>query len=317
MSTPPSRFPSRRSLHGANDPGTSPSSGVPSSPASQPTPPTVPPAASIPRRQAAFPTVTQVPASQPVAVAETPAPRPPAEPTRKKRPFFLRFLSSLLGVIGEVLITVGLFLLGYVAWQLWWTSVEVAPLTAARVEGFQSENPSPEHAGTPRYDDPPIMDQPAYLQTLGLLHVPRWDYMALPIVQGTTPEVLDTGNAGHYVETQLPGEIGNFAVAAHRRTYGNNFRRVPELQPGDQFVVETPQAYMVYEMRDHEIVLPSQYQVVLPVPNQLGAVPTERLMTMTTCEPEYNATHRWIVYSEFKFWTAKDDGPPQILLDKP
>ena len=168
-----------------------------------------------------------------------------------------------------------------------------------------------------RYDAPPIIDEPAYGETFGVLHVPKWDWMQIPITQGTTKEILDTGNAGHYVETQLPGQVGNFALAGHRRTYGNNFRRVDILTPGDQLVVETKDAYLVYEMDSFEIVLPSAVGVLLPVPNEPGVKPTQRLMTMTTCHPEFGNSERYIVYSKFAFWTTKDDGVPQILLDEP
>ena len=74
-------------------------------------------------------------------------------------------------------------------------------------------------------------------------------------------------------------------MAAHRRSYGSNFRRIDILQNGDQVVVETKNAWMIYTMYEKEIVLPTQSSVVLPVPNQEGVEPTERLMTMTTCNP--------------------------------
>lgn len=67
----------------------------------------------------------------------------------------------------------------------------------------------------------------------GLLAVPRWQGETgvydelidgvLPISEGTGRSVLSTGAAGHYVETAMPRQVGNFALAGHRRTHGNNF----------------------------------------------------------------------------------------------
>lgn len=229
------------------------------------------------------------------------------------------FFSGLVGVVGELLITAGLFLGLFVVWQLFWTSLEVQPGMNARIEDFQMTFPVGQEQSVPeeRKDAPPIIDQPAYGQTFGVLHVPKWDWMQIPIIEGTGQEILDLGNAGHYELTQLPGEVGNFALAGHRRTYGNNFRRVDILEPGDPIVVETENAFIVYKVTEKEIVLPSQTEVLLPVPNQLGVIPTKRIMTMTTCHPEFGNSHRYIVYSEFAYWTDKAEGKPKILHDEP
>lgn len=225
----------------------------------------------------------------------------------------------LLTTLGELLIIAGLFIGGYVAWQLWWTSVAVSSEVTTRIRTFQSDNPVPEVAGFPteRTDAPPPVPVPGHGEIFGVLHVPKWNWMQIPIGQGTTPDVLDSGDAGHYVDTQMPGEIGNFAIAGHRRTYGNNFRRVDILEVGDPLVVETADAYLIYTVTGKEIVLPEQYQVILPVPNEPGVEPTRRLMTMTTCHPEFGSSERYIVYSEMQYWTAKEEGKPAILADEP
>lgn len=243
-----------------------------------------------------------------------PSPYPQRAARKKKRG--MSFGQLLLTSIGELLIIAGMVIGGYVVWQLWWTSVTVAGDVNARITEFQDANPTTAPAqkiGTPRTDPPPIIPQPAYGETFAVLHVPKWNWMEIPVTEGTGQEILDLGNAGHYVETQLPGEVGNFALAGHRRTYGNNFRRVDILQPGDDLVVETKDAFLVYQMIGNEIVPPNRYQVVFPVPNEPGAVPTQRLMTMTTCHPEFGNSERFIVYSELKYWTEKSDGIPEAL----
>ena len=252
-------------------------------------------------------------------MSSTTTPYPTRAHQKRQATSRFSFWRFLVTTVGELLIIAGLIVGGYVVWQLWWTSVTVASDVKERIGTFQEEHPTqdPSNIATPRTDAPPIIDQPAYGEYFGVLHVPKWNWMEIPVVEGTGQELLDTGSAGHYVETQLPGELGNFALAGHRRTYGNNFRRVDILEPGDQLIMETANAYIVFEMTGNEIVSPDAYEVVLPVPNQPGAEPTERLMTLTTCHPEFGNSERFIVYNKFAYWTDKADGIPPALADSP
>lgn len=236
-------------------------------------------------------------------------PEPPKRKRSKIRAFF--------GFIGELLITAGLFLLLYVVWQLWWTTFIVDGEKAAIVQEFQMEHPVDGYTDIRRYDDPPSVGDVAIGEVYGVFHVPQWDWVELPLAQGVDQWILDSGNAGHYPDTQQVGEIGNFAVAAHRNTYGNGFRLVETLQEGHLFIIETAEAYIVYKMTDHQVVLPDATDVLLPVPNEPGVEPTKRIMTMTTCHPEWGNTERFIVWSEMDYWVHKDDGMPDIMKDKP
>ena len=240
----------------------------------------------------------------------------PQRPKPKVSPGFV-----ILGVIGELLITAAIFLGLYVVWQLWWTSATTEPARQKYVNTFIEEHPTPVTSPgatiTHRTDDPPPVTTVPVGTTYGVLHVPKWDWMQIPIAEGTAQWVLDNAFAGHYEETNQAGEVGNFALAAHRRTYGNNFRRVDILEPGDPLIVETADAYLVYTMDSYEIVDPSQSTVLLPVPNQPDAEPTERIMTMTTCHPEFGNSERYIVYSKLQYWTDKAEGKPELLQEEP
>ena len=254
----------------------------------------------------------QPPVIQPPVTNLQPPPPSRRQPTQKRSGW-----RTFRVFIGELLITAGRIIGGYAFWELWWTTHLVQPGMQAAISEFQEANPTPETHVEPahRTDAPPMVNQPYYGEIFSVMHVPKWNFMQIPVVEGTGQELLDRGYAGHYVETQLPGEVGNFAVAGHRRTYGNNFRRVDILTPGDPVVVETDNAYIVYEVIGHEIVQPSQASVVYPVPNEPGAVPTERLLTMTTCHPEFGNSERYIVYSKFAYWTAKSEGKPSVVID--
>lgn len=226
---------------------------------------------------------------------------------------------TVTSVIGEVLLTISTVVLLFVVWQLWWTTFMVQSGMEQAVSDFQAANPAEESDTEPehRTDAPPEVGEVAAGEVYGVVHVPEWNWMQIPLAEGTSSSVLDLGYAGHYSSTQQAGEVGNFAVAGHRRTYGNNFRRIDTLQAGDQVVVETADAYLIYQVTDHEIVSPTATDVLLPVPHDPTATATDRLMTMTTCHPEYGNSHRYIVYLELAYWTDKAEGVPAILKDEP
>lgn len=233
--------------------------------------------------------------------------------------------STLVGVLGELLITTGVVMGLFVVWQLWWTT-EVANQEAQTImqEFEKGAVPAPRVAVDLRTDDPPVPAKAAHGQTIGTLIVPTWYKKTnnrMPIVEGTTLDLLDRASAGRYTETQQVGEVGNFALAGHRRTYGNSFLYLPDLVAGDEVIVRTADTWYVYEVTSHEIVTPETVQVLLPVPNQLGAIPTERLLTLTTCHSlqygAYGNDHRWITYAKFVGWLPASEGMPASVVDDP
>ncbi len=230
---------------------------------------------------------------------------------------------AALGVLGELLITVAVVLGLFVFWQLYWTDWQTEGGRDQAVQQFEQEHPvAGPVLGERRTDAPPVPDTPADGGVYGVLHVPSWDWMRIPLAEGTADTVLDQGYAGHYATTAQVGDVGNFSVAAHRRTYASNFRHIDRLAPGDTVVMETAAAYVVYTVDSHEIVEaddPTNNRVIAPVIGDasFSQIPTERWMTMTTCHPEYGNSQRYIVHLRFDSWTPKDTGLPQELLDEP
>lgn len=246
-------------------------------------------------------------------------------PTHRRARRRSRAASLAMLFVGEFLITAGIVVGLFVVWQLWWTGLDA---TAARdehtAEFVQTQVVSPKVAGTKHYDAPPVPDKVGYGQTIGMLIVPKWYGLTnnnMPILEGTGADVLDQAAAGHYPETQQVGEIGNFAIAGHRRSYGNSFRRIDVLEPGDEIVVATRDTWYVYTVVSHEIVLPSQVEVVAPVPGQPEEVPTERYLTLTTCHSvtvgEWGNDHRWITHAKFSYWMPRSEGRPESVLSDP
>ena len=233
----------------------------------------------------------------------------------------MRTLRAVVHGIGELFITLGVLLLLFVAWQLWWTDVvagRAQEQTARELE--QTWKPQAGGAvGAPgaRAADPgkgATLAQIPMGRAFALIRVPRFgrDYVR-PILQGTELSVLDEG-VGHYDTSAGPGQVGNFAVAGHRVTYAKPFNQIAELQSGDAVVVETRTTYYVYRVVGHTIVTPDRVDVVAPVPEHPGVKPTTAMMTMTACHPEFSARERYVVFSALSQTIPKTSGKvPDVL----
>ncbi|ACQ78289.1 sortase family protein [Beutenbergia cavernae DSM 12333] len=249
-----------------------------------------------------------------------PARRARQDPARRRRrPVKQSFGSRLVGFVGELLITVGVLLGLFVVWQLWWTDVEAireqGHLIAELEETF---TPSPEQAGEVRTDEPPVMTAPPLGETFAELWVPRWDAddpYRRTIAEGVDrATVLDVIGIGHYPDTAMPGDVGNFATAGHRQTFGRPFFAVDQLQTGDSLIVSTAEAWYVYTVTETAIVAPTQVSVIAPNPSDPSAEPTERLITLTTCHPLFSTRERFIVHGVLDHWVPRESGRPAELI---
>ena len=222
-----------------------------------------------------------------------------------------------IGAFGELLIIVGLLAGLFAFWDVFVTDWQVASYNNQALTIFQKQTKACPNriSKDERTSAPPSIGIKQEGETLGALHVPKWNYMVVPVKESTTQLILNTGAAGHYESTALPGQIGNFSVAAHRRSFGSNFRRIDVLKAGDSVIMETAGEWLVYKVTNHKIVLPTQSDVILPVPEQPGKQPTERLMTMTTCNPEYGNWERYIVHLKFDHWVPRSSGVPKELAE--
>jgi len=257
-----------------------------------------------------------------MAVSTPPVALPPPAHARSTRtPTGSSIVYGVVGVVGELLITIGVLLLGFLVWQLWWTDVEGNAVQAEIVRELGFETPAVAEAADdgvaePRRDEPPVIDEPPHATTFATLQVPRWaGEQERPISQGTDrPTVLDVLGIGHYEGTAMPGGVGNFALAGHRVTFGKPFNRIEELQVGDPLVVRTVDTWYVYRVTSMEVVMPADVRVIAPAPNQPGVEPTERVITLTTCHPMFSARERYVVHGVLDYWAPVADGTPAELL---
>lgn len=236
---------------------------------------------------------------------------------------------SVAGVIGEVLVTVGAVVLLYVGWQLWfgdwiigaqndasgtrlsqqWTPAGAQPVPTA------SPDASPSPSGAPDAAPAPVLGPPGDGQVFGVLLVPRFgaDY-AVRIAGGVTrARTLDPIGIGHYPGTQMPGGVGNVALAAHRLTHGGSFKNLETLRVGDAVVIQTKDGWYTYRFRNLEYVKPTAVQVLDAVPQRSTAADGERYLTMMTCAPIYSLAERAVAYSVFESFTPASAGPPAAL----
>jgi sortase A len=112
-----------------------------------------------------------------------------------------------------------------------------------------------------------------------------------PIVQGDGWEQLKKG-VGQHLGSPDPGDVGNLVLSAHNDVYGEIFRYLDQLQPGDEFVIFTQQRKYLYEISGTQIVEPTQVEVMAPTSN-----PTT---TLISCYPYLVDDQRIVVFANLK-----------------
>jgi sortase A len=122
---------------------------------------------------------------------------------------------------------------------------------------------------------------------IGRIEIPSIDADKV-VIQGTDTDALREG-PGHYPETVLPGRHGTVGIAGHRTTYGAPFRRIDEIERGDEIAVDMPYARFTYRFERSRIVEPTQTGVV----REVGR---DRLV-LTACHPLYSASQRYVVFA--------------------
>jgi sortase A len=112
-----------------------------------------------------------------------------------------------------------------------------------------------------------------------------------PVVQGDGWDQLKKGIAQH-IGTADPGQPGNLVVAAHNDIFGEIFRDLDRLKPGDEIQVYTAAEKFVYTIIGSRIVQPTEVGIMDPT---VG--PT---LTLISCYPYLVDTQRIIVLAELK-----------------
>ena len=150
---------------------------------------------------------------------------------------------------------------------------------------------------------------------IATLYVPRFGKTYHRTIQeGTTPAVLNGAGLGHYVETQLPGDEGNFAIAGHRAANGGPMLLIDKLRSGDKAYLKTKTGWFVYQWLATKVVKPIDVSVIYPVPPKLpGAEIGGSYMTFTSCTPVHVNTFRIAAWFELVEGSDLSEGTPAGL----
>lgn len=228
---------------------------------------------------------------------------------------------TFLGVLQEVFILLALLAGLFVLWFLWGDDYLRGLADNKESDALaQQWEPSNTTLGWLGGEDIPVTATTDVLaEAFATVQIPRFgaDYNRT-IVNGTEIwPVLNQGYYGHYdgepVAAQNPGEIGNFAIAAHRSAYGAPLYLIDDFKVGDSVVVRTELGWYVYRVTDKRVTTPKDTATVYPVPDgEFTDVPTQRWMTLTTCHPFHSAAERYIAHAIFdRFIPSGQATPPE------
>ena len=112
-----------------------------------------------------------------------------------------------------------------------------------------------------------------------------------PVVQGDGWEQLKKGVAQH-IGSANPGQPGNVVLSAHNDVYGELFRNLDRLQPGDLVKLHTAQRQYLYLVDRTQIVEPTAVEVM----SSAGA-PT---VTLISCYPYLIDKQRIVVFARLQ-----------------
>ncbi len=228
-----------------------------------------------------------------------------------------------VGGVGRVLVSVGLLMFAFVAYQLWGTGIQEARAQSRLEDEFTemlatastlppatttvTTIPVPDTEPTPGTTEPgsapssssttststtlappAVLDRPPVGDPVALLELPSIG-VEKTIVEGVTTGVLEDG-PGHFPETPFPGQFGNAAIAGHRTTYGHPFLDLDDLEIGDDVFVTTLAGRYTYVVSELVVVEPDDYAAVIPTVD-----PNVATLTLLTCDPPYSTKRRLVV----------------------
>ena len=228
-------------------------------------------------------------------------------------------MRTVIGAIGRVLVTVGLLILLFVAYQLWGTGVYEARAQSDLESQFNSDlarqrSQSTTTTTTATPTAPlALPSTPADGDPVGVIKIDKIGVDKV-VVQGTSVPDLRKG-PGLYTGSPLPGQLGNAAIAGHRTTYGAPFADLDQLARGDTISVRTLTGRWEYDVLDNYpiAVKPDQTEVLDPTTDPATGQPLATL-TLTTCEPKYQATERLVVKAQLTSRQTPLPGPDRTKL---
>jgi sortase A len=255
-----------------------------------------------------------------IADSETDSENSEADLEQERNRFRWRWLANRVLLIIEVLAVLGLLVIAYIAWsttrelnqeiaevqQVQSESVALPTATATPVIGsvvlpsghkppINGRPPEPGEAGDIPAHLLPVLDAyvPPPIPTPGPEQARRIQIPALeldkPIVQGDDWEQLKKG-VGQHIPSGLPGQPGNIVLSAHNDIYGEIFRHLDKLKPGDEIVISTERRSYTYVVRELDVVGPTEVSVMAPTEHASA--------TLISCYPFLVNSKRIVVFAD-------------------
>jgi len=166
---------------------------------------------------------------------------------------------AVIGGIGSLLLN------GYMWWQERQIGTPIQPKAVApKVAVVKTPTENKERALYPV--------RPKPNEQIGELEIPRLR-VKLPIIEGADPEQLAKG-VGHFRNSYLPGENNFCLLSGHRDTV---FRRMGEIQKGDEIIAHTSAGRFVYRVESMKIVDADDTSVIHPT--------AKPILALSTCYP--------------------------------
>lgn len=246
--------------------------------------------------------------------------------------------ARILGAIGRTLITTGIVVCLFVAFQLWGTNFQEARAQDDLRDDFDDTFATAQDQLAALAGNPAVIDAGENTGDPNALPVP---VPTVTVPGGLDPEVLavffpEDGDAvarieipaigvdkivvngvqvadlrkgpGYYSQTAPIGTEGNTAIAGHRTTYGAPFHRIDELQPGDEIHVTGVLGRFTYRVMAPE----DAFETALPTVDAAGGGHiivrpgatwvlddfADNRVTLTACHPKLSSRQRIIVAAE-------------------
>ncbi|WP_324790055.1 class E sortase [Streptomyces sp. H51] len=222
--------------------------------------------------------------------------------------------------VSELCITVGALIVLFVVYVLFWTGVRADGAMDHQIDVLQDrwarQSVPSAAAGTSAAPAPAAKKPAPYVagSAFAIMYIPRLGFTwNKPVLEGTAVDTLKKG-LGHYAGTARLGQRGNFAVAGHRRTYGDPFKDFPRLRRGDAVVLTDGTTWFTYRIdKGPYKTVPADVEVIDPVPRKSGYKREGRYLTLTTCDPEWGHSHRLIVWAHLDSTQPVEAGRPGAL----
>jgi sortase A len=213
--------------------------------------------------------------------------------------------------VGVAMIVAGVLVLGYVGWQLYgttWASKREQKSIVGATERVWQQG---EGQGSVSAEDQELADD-----VVALIRIPRLgEEYVVPAHEGTDDDTLTRG-FGVFGSSPAPGGKGNFALAGHRITHGEPLREMPDLDVGDEVVVETRDTVYTYVLDTAGDSLTVDFDagwVTAPDPvdpetgqSRSDQVGSTRLLTLVTCAELFHTDDRLVAFGHLVSKEPKD-----------